>query len=275
MVMFVLALAFFSLSGLQHSRLPDLGDRELALPLVIEVPVTYLGTGTYRDDPERLEIVDRLEVSHAALRGVAGEFSALRHLDTFSDDPPVPSGSPIRYLERSVPELLDARGWRFTRRSTSTDTFTKRRQIPLDAHVLSSETGQSIALPALDVSTPIEPQIEMRWSPKSQLTLLAPSGTFAATYPEGIRQVRPVSEKEELAIPVGEGRSVEISVRSAPLRDGWLATAIGGVESVIWYLMATLFGLVIAALSKPFLSRIENWSEGRFKWWRRRGAPEN
>ncbi len=90
-------------------------------------------------------------------------------------------------------------------------------------------------------------ELGVRLDSTSRMVLIAPSQTFGSSYPKGRRQTHPVSDLEELAIPVLNTKPIEVDVRSPWFRNELLAgladiTALG----IVKLLLGACFALLIA-----------------------------
>jgi hypothetical protein len=245
--------------GLPTLSLPGASPpgKAAAPPLEIEVPVTYIGRGTFHDDPERVRMVDMIEVSRAALRRVADEALALRPRHPAAGPLGLSLNPLVRYLGSVTTRQLAA-GWRLSRRSTTEDTFVKKQTIPLEADDLPVDTGNKIALPALGRGDPVGgTSVRMHMDAKSQLTLLAPPRTFDSSFPTGSRQTHPVSGIEELTIPLGGRGSVEVDVRSPWFRSEVSSALVSWSLSGLNLLVGVIVTLIVTAASKPIWARIK------------------
>jgi hypothetical protein len=108
--------------------------------------------------------------------------------------------------------------------------------------------------------------MKLRLDTHSQLTLTAPPETFGPSFPAGERQTRPVLDLEEMAIPVGEERVVEVDVRSPWFRNellgGFADLTISGVIRVGIGLLLTaliaLFNDELKAILKRAIKRVRS-----------------
>jgi hypothetical protein len=232
----------------------------------IAIPVTYLGTGTYEDDPERLALLDRVSVSFDDLRAAAADYRLLREIDAperararlRGEDPP-PSIGPGE-LERLLVRHLSRSGWRLAERSTEGDTLVKRREVALRSRVLPTETANEVPLPRLPAEAAGgEVLFDFELAERSQMVLVAPPRTISSTRPAGEGEERPASGLEERRVPVAGAVAVEVDVRSPWFRSAVLSALAGWTLSWGKYLLGVLLGIVIAVLSEP----VKEWLRQR------------
>ncbi len=90
--------------------------------------------------------------------------------------------------------------------------------------------------------------MRLRLGDGSRLMLIAAPETFGPSYPSGVREARPVSGLEQVAIPVAEGEMAEVDLRSPLFRNepiGRFAdlTIPGAINWMIGILGAALLAL--------------------------------
>lgn len=225
------------------------GNGEARPPLRIVLPAIYRGEAAYRDNPERLAVVDRLFLPLGAMRRMAGEYSS------------IVGGGPGRAkpheLETDVSHRLEAAGWRFSIRSTEGDTYTRRRHVLLHVDSLPAETGNQIPLPKLST---LEGngggRISLHREPDSVMLLSGPAKTFGATYPPGATAHLLTSEKDEVRVRLGDATAVEVDVRSPLFRGGLLSWILGVASSLGVWLFGIFTTLLISLLTPPVQARM-------------------
>lgn len=231
----------------------------------ITVGVKYTGEAVHRDDPERLQVTDRLWISNAMLERAPADLHTLTRAD-----PRI--GAPIRWeqrwlgahgLLRAMVRGLKARHWHLSEEDTEGISFERERRVPIHSRTFPPETGNTIALPAVAVRDQRDGiPIKLRFSPASRINLIATPETFGPSFPTGRRRTRPVSDLEEIAIPMTETGRVEIDVRSPLFRNELL----GGFADVsVFAVIHGAIGLLLTALillfNEEFRKRLQRlWS---------------
>jgi hypothetical protein len=185
----------------------------------VALVATYTGEAVQHGGPERLELAERLRMRGSSLALPPGELLTLAH-------------------------GLRARHWRSSERHAGI-VFERHRQVPLEARTFPAETGNTIELPRIAIDDRRDDvTMKVRLGGGSRLLLVASPETFGPSYPRGVRETRPVSGLEQVAIPVGEHEAVEVDVRSPLFRNellgGFADLTIPGVIRWGLGLLATL-----------------------------------
>ena len=214
------------------------------------IPAIYRGEAAYRDNPERLAVVDRLFLPLGAMRRMTGKYSSTVGGRLIGRAQP-------HELETDVSHRLEAAGWRFSIRSTEGDTYTRRRHVLLHVNSLPAETGNEIPLPKLStLGGNGGARISLRREPDSVMLLSGPARTFGATYPPGATAHRLVSEKDEVRVRLGDATAVEVDVRSPLFRSGLLSWILGVASSLGVWLFGIFTTLLISLLTPPVQARM-------------------
>lgn len=227
----------------------------------ITMGVKYTGEAVHRDDPERLQVTDRLWMSNAALKGAPADLHALTRAD-----PRV--GASIRWeqrwlgahgLLRAMVRGLTARHWHLSEEDTEGISFERGRRVPIHSRTFPPETGNTIALPQVAIRDNRDGiPIKLRFSPASRLTLIATPETFGPSFPTGMRRTRPVSDLEEIVLPMTETGQVEVDVRSPLFRNELLGGfADVSIFAVIHWGLGLLLTALILLFNEEFRTRVQ------------------
>jgi len=214
-----------------------------------------MGKGTYRDNPERLVIVDKVTVSLSDLESAVRNYRRLQ--------PRAGIGKPLtlRRVEEMLITRLSEADWKPLPPTTTSDSFIKERDVPLHSRVVPVDTGNEIPLPHFPLGGSEGVGLSLHVTKHSRMTLTAPTHTFDSTRPGSDREERLTGDREDRRIPIERLEAVEVDVRSPWFRSGVTSTAAGWVVSGAKSLIGILVGLVIAVLSEP----INDWLKRRLK----------
>lgn len=196
--------------------------------------VTYSGEGIHQSDPERLELTDRLLIRRSAL-----------------------TRTPARELQ-ALAAGMAAQHWRPLERTGSGLIFQRHREVALHSRTFPPETGNTIELPRVAVEDRHDRvRTKLLAGSGSRLTLVASADTFGPSFPQGVRETRPASGLEQIAIPVAASRQVEVDLRSPLFRNELLAGfADGSLFSVLRWVIGLLVAAVIALFNEELKKRL-------------------
>jgi hypothetical protein len=223
--------------------------------------VKYTGEAVHRDDPERLQVTDRLWISDGTLERAPADLHSLTRAD-----PRI--GATIHWeqrwlrahgLLRAMVRGLKARHWHLSEEDTEGISFERERRVPIHSHTFPPETGNTIALPEVAIRDNRDRiPIKLRFSPASRLNLIATPETFGPSFPTGMHRTRPVSNLEEIVLPMTETGRVEVDVRSPLFRNELLGGfADVSIFAVIHSALALLLTALIPLFNKEFRSRLQ------------------
>jgi hypothetical protein len=205
----------------------------------VALVATYTGEAVQHGSPERLELAERLRMQRSSLKLPREELVTLAH-------------------------GLRARHWRSAEEHDGI-VFERHRQVPIKARTFPPETGNTIELPRIAINDRRSGvTMKVRLGSGSRLLLIASPETFGPSYPRGVREARPVSGLEQVAIPVSEDEAVEVDVRSPLFRNqllgGFADLTIPGVIrwgiGLLGTLLIALFNDEIKEKAKRALRRL-------------------
>lgn len=205
----------------------------------VALVATYRGEAVQQGGPERLELAERLQMRGSSLELPREELVTLAR-------------------------GLRARHWRSSERHDGI-VFERHRQVPIEARAFPPETGNTIELPRIAINDRrSDVTMKVRLGSGSRLLLIASPETFGPSYPRGVREARPVSGLEQVAIPVSEDEAVEVDVRSPLFRNellgGFADLTIPGVIrwgiGLLGTLLIAMFNDEIKEKAKRALRRL-------------------
>lgn len=154
---------------------------------------------------------------------------------------------------------LRARHWQLTEEDTEGIAFERERRVPIHSRAFPPETGNTVALPRAAVRDNRDGiPMKLRFSPDSRMILIAPPETFGPSFPTGMRRTHPVSDLEEITLPMTETGRVEVDVR-APLFRNELLGGFADVSTfaVIHGGLGLLLTALILLFNEEFRKRLQ------------------
>ena len=252
------------------ATLPFFAANEGELPFVslVQIEATYDGEAQYRDDPERMMVMETITITNSALNETAADAA---ELGIYAQGDTLSTAALQSRLFKDVAARLTHDNWHLGQRGTTDSTFVRVRPVPVSVRPIPLETSNEIPLTSLrfEGGSDRATTIELQPSAASQMTLVAGEFVIGDTFPEGDRAQHVADGEEEVTVPLPDaGDPVEFEIR-APLARHELTAGLadlslaGAGKWVLLFLMGILTATVSGVGQDALKKRLKRWWPGQ------------
>lgn len=224
----------------------------------IVLDADFRAEATVREDPDRLEVGDRLSIKQETLEEAAK--AASKQPETYKRREPPPNGNFQKALEQDLERGMTSAGWTASAPSTSGFAFTREREQPIGIPRFRAQgtTTLEVPHPLIETQPTSNYFLDLPPTTTSKLLVTAEKGAIAATFPKGETQSQLVDDDLATTIvPMPDtGDQVELTVRRQLFREQPFARVADVTFSKLGIGLVVLLFSLVGAIAKDELKAL-------------------